>query len=73
MATQTTSLRLKERLFYPPNSFTGSDHWVVQTLRVDGSYRTYTEHQTKAAAVEQLGRMVARYPSHQLRLVEVKA
>ena len=67
------TLKLKERLFYPPNSLTGSDHWAVQTLRVDGSYRTYTEHQSKTAAVEQLGRMIARYPSHQLRLVEVKA
>ena len=61
----------KERLFYPPNSLTGSAHWIVQTLRVDGSYRTYTEHKTQRAAIAQLDRMISRYPSHQLRLVEV--
>jgi hypothetical protein len=63
----------RERLWYPPNSFPGVSHWAIETYRADGTYRVYSEHLTKAAAVAQLGRMVLRYPSHQLRLQEVAA
>ena len=62
---------MKERPWYPPNSFASCEHWAIKTLRLDGTYRTHTEHQTQAAAVAQLGRMVIRYPSHQLQLHHV--
>ena len=61
----------REKLFYPPNSFESVSHWRVLTLRVDGTYRTYTEHATKGCAVTQMERMALRYPSHQLKLVHV--
>jgi len=64
---------MTERLFYPPNSFVGVDHWAVETYRIDGTYRVYTEHETKEAAIAQLDRMISRYPSHQLRLKQVFA
>lgn len=53
---------MKERLFYPPNSFQGVSHWAVETFRVDGTWRTYTEHETSKAARAQLRRMQERYP-----------
>ena len=62
---------MTERLFYPPNSFAGVDHWAIETYRIDGTYRVYTEHETKEAAIAQLDRMIGRYPSHQLRLKRV--
>ena len=62
-----------ERLWYPPNSFGSCEHWAIETYRADGTYRTYTEHASKARALEQLGRLVIRYPSHQLRLQHVNA
>lgn len=62
-----------ERLFYPPNSLNGINHWAIKTLRLDGSYCTYTVHATKEAAIKQLDRMIGRYPSHQLQLIEVAA
>ena len=64
-------MTMTERLFYPPNSFVGVNHWVIETLRVDGTYRVYTEHETKEAAIAQLDRMISRYPSHQLRLKQI--
>jgi len=62
---------MNNRPWFPPNSLTGLTHWRVETLRLDGSFRTYTEHETKDQAIRQLGRMVERYPSHQLRLTHV--
>jgi hypothetical protein len=62
-----------QRLWYPPNSFGGSIHWEVQTLRVTGEWMTYTEHPSADSATAQLHRMMERYPTHQLRLVVVGA
>lgn len=64
---------MRERLFYPPNSLTGSHHWAVRILAINGKWRTYTEHETKAAAVAQCSRMISRWPSHQLMIAEVTA
>lgn len=52
----------RERLWYPPNSFAGVTHWAVESLRLDGQWRTYTEHETREAAHAQLARLQERYP-----------
>jgi hypothetical protein len=60
-----------ERLWFPPNSFGTVAHWAVETLRVDGSWRVYTEHASSTAAAAQAQRMKDRWPNSQLRIIAV--
>jgi hypothetical protein len=57
---------MRNRLWYPPNSFGNHPHWVVQTLRVDETYRTYTEHETELSAIKQRDRMIRNWPTSRL-------
>lgn len=64
----------RERLFYPPRTFPGVDHWQVQLLHVDGNWRTWTEHQTEHAAAARLARILERSPNETgIRIAHVAA
>jgi predicted FMN-binding regulatory protein PaiB len=60
---------MKERLWYPPNSFAHVPHWELQVLRVTGEWRTYTEHPTADNARAHQMRLADRWPNSQTRIL----
>jgi hypothetical protein len=62
---------MKERPWYPPNSFTHVPHWVVQVRRITGEWRTYTEHPTADNARKHWKRLVERWPNTETRYIGI--